>query len=485
MAKITVVGVGLEAEQLTFAAARALKSGARVLLHTGRVGCAAWLEAEGVPFETLDFLYEECADFDEHAGRAADCVQEAASAGEVVYAVYDVRDRSVLKLSRRDAKLSVIAGPPVEGALLARLDGATRMLEASDWENFHLSPMDNALVRELGSRELASEVKLRLMECYPDETRCYVLGGDGSIARAPLYDLDRLKDYDHRSCALIPAQRDLTKLERYGFDELVEIMRILQGPEGCPWDREQTHESLRPFMLEETYEAIDAINEGDTDHLYDELGDILMQVVMHAEIGKKHGEFDIGDSITAICEKMIQRHTHIFGADSARDADSVLDLWTRNKMKERGQKTYAEVLREVSRSLPALMRGCKIADKAMRGGVGTRDAEALAREAAALARAVPGAADREAALGEALFMLCALARAAGVDAEIALSEAEDRFVDRFQALEEALAARGTRLGAEPERAAEYWDRVKLRENTSIRQELTDAQRINKKSRPDA
>ena len=152
---------------------------------------------------------------------------------------------------------------------MARLDGATRMLEASDWERFHLSPMDNALVRELGSRELASEVKLKLMECYPDETRCFVLSGDGSVARVPLYDLDRLRAYDHRSCALIPAQRDLMKLERYGFDELVEIMHILQGPRGCPWDREQTHESLRPFMLEETYEAIDAINAGDTDHLYD------------------------------------------------------------------------------------------------------------------------------------------------------------------------------------------------------------------------
>src|SRR5699024_7486777 len=147
-------------------------------------------------------------------------------------------------------------------------------------------------------------------------------------------------------------QRDLTKLERYGFDELVQIMRRLQAPDGCPWDREQTHESLRPFMLEETYEAIDAINAGDIDHLYDALGDILMQVVMHAEIGRRHGEFEIGDAATAICEKMIRRHSHIFGGDRADDPDAVLDLWARNKMKERGQKRHAEVLREVSRGMP-------------------------------------------------------------------------------------------------------------------------------------
>ena len=335
------------------------------------------------------------------------------------------------------------------------------MLEASDWESFRLSAMDNALVRELNSRELASEVKLKLMECYPDETRCLVLMGDGSVARAPLYDLDRLKGYDHRCCALIPAQRDLMQLERFGFDELVQIMRILQGPGGCPWDREQTHESLRTCMLEETYEAIDAINQGDMDHLYDELGDILMQVVMQAEIGRRHGEFDISDSITAICDKMIQRHTHIFGADSAADADEVLDLWTRNKMKERGQQTYAEVLQEVGHSLPALLRGRKLIDKAARAGVMQADAQAIARDAAERIELAAGSDDAERALGEAILMLCALARVKKVDPELALNEAADRFVARFAALEEALGAQGTPLPAAEERAQEYWDRVKL------------------------
>lgn len=475
MARITVVGVGLEAEQLTLEAAGLLRSGARVMLHTGRIGCADWLKAQGVPFETLDDLYESCADFDEHNARAAQRVIEAAEDGDVVYAVYDVRDRSVLELCRR-TDVRIVAGPPVEGALMGRLDGATRMLEASDWESFHLSSADNALVREINSRELASEVKLKLMECYPDETRCFVIGGEGA-ARVPLYDLDRLKKYDHRCCALVPAQRDLTKLERFGFDQLIEIMHILQGPDGCPWDRAQTHESLRPYMLEEAYEVIDAINAGDPDHLYDELGDVVMQVAMHAEIGKKHGEFDIGDALTAICSKMIRRHTHIFGADRAADAEEVLDLWARNKMKERGQKTYAEALREVPRSLPALMRAHKLADKALRAGVGERDVEALAEEAAAQTRAAAGARDREAALGDALMMICALANAAEVDPEIALSEAADRFVERFAALEEERITAGEGLPGPEGSAREYWNRVKLRENTSIRQELTDAERI--------
>ncbi len=475
MSAITAVGVGLERGQLTLEAVSLLASGARVVLHTGRVGCAQWLEEEGIAYETLDALYENCEDFDEHARLAAEHVMRMAETEDVVYAVYDVRDRSVLELSRRVKGLRIVAGPAVEGALLGQLDGSTRMLEASDWANYRLSPRDNSLIRELDSRQQASEVKLKLMECYPDDTRCLVLNGlDGGVARVPLYDLDRLKAYDHRTCVLVPAQRDLMKLERYGFEELLEIMRVLQGPGGCPWDREQTHQSLRPFMLEETYEAIDAINEGDMDHLYDELGDLLMQVVMQAEIGRRHAEFDIWDATTAICEKMIQRHSHIFGGDQASDADSVLDLWASNKMKERGQSTRTEVLQEVSRSLPALMRGCKLAEKAARAGVVSSNVASLNEDAARILASVCQAQDQEATLGDALFLICALARNVGVDLEIALNEALDRFVDRFAALEQELLARGISLPGGEGCADEYWNRVKLSKNTSNQQELTNS-----------
>ncbi len=462
MAAIAVVGVGLEAKQLTLEAAELLKSGARVILHTGRIGCADWLKAQGVPFETLDALYDACADFDEHAQRAVQAVTEAAEAGDVVYAVYDVRDRSVLKLSAAARELRIVAGPPVEGALLGYLDGAARLLEASDWESFRLSATECALVREIDSRELASEVKLRLMDCYPEETMCFILN-EGRLSRLPLYDLDRMKRYDHRTCALVPPERDVTKLERFRFDDLMRIMEVLMGPNGCPWDRAQTHESLRPFLLEESYEVIDAINAGDTDHLYDELGDVLMQVAIHAEYARRHGEFDISDATTAICRKMIDRHSHIFGSDRADDPDSVLDLWTRNKMKERGQRTHTEALREVSRSLPALLRCRKLTDKAARAGVRQEDAQALAREASALAAAVPGAKDREEALGDALFFLCALARELELDPEIALNEAGDRFVERFAALEEEIRTEGRNLPLLDENAAKLWNRVKLRE----------------------
>lgn len=460
MGKITVVGVGLEIGDLTLSAAEALKADARLILHTEQIGCADYLKQNHLPYETLDRLYEACEDFDQHAGLAAEYIFEKARLEDVVYIVYDVRDISVLKLAELDGKLRIIAGPPVEGALMAHLNGATQMLEASDWENFRLSASENALIREINNRELASEIKLKLMECYPDETRVFFLGENGSIARIPLYDLDRMKRYDHKSCALIPAQRDLMQLERYTFDDLVHIMHILQGPDGCPWDKAQTHESLRRFMLEETYEVIDAINQGDTDHLYDELGDMLMQVVMQAEIGKRHGEFDISDCITAICRKMIERHTHIFGNDHAEDTSEVLDLWTKNKMKERGQQSFSEVLHEVSRGFPSLMRCAKIIEKSTRAGVAPVDFAALKSDAASKIEAISEDAAQE-GIGEALFALCALARKIKVDPEIALNEASDRFIHRFEALEESLQKQGKTMPIAAEDASKYWELVKL------------------------
>lgn len=455
MGTITVLGVGLEREQMTFAAAEALRGGKRVILHTDRIGCADYLREAGIGFESLDALYDSCPDFDEHAAKAAESIINAAADSDVIYAVYDVRDRSVLKLLELAPKTRVIAGVPAEGALLAKLDGETAMFEASDWQNFHLSAQQNALVREIASRELASEVKLKLMSCYPEESRAYILNGDDGVSRLPLYDLDRMRAYDHRTCALVPAQRDLMKLERYGFDELVRIMRILQSPQGCAWDRVQTHESLRPYLIEECYEAVDAINEGDPDHLYDELGDLLMQVVMHAVIAEKHGEFEISDSLTAICQKMISRHTHIFGTDHVDAPEEVLDLWAKNKMKERGQERYAETLREVLRSFPALKRTCKLLDKAARAGVKTEDLEALRGEIAAVART----AGAEKEIGDLLLLVCALARGNGTDAELALNEAADRFVQRFEALENALEQEGDPLPAQGNCVEKCWKRV--------------------------
>ena len=463
MGKITVVGVGWTRGELTLNAIEALKHSDAIVLHTDRCGCADWLRQNGMPFTSLDALYETCDDFDIHAQAAADAVMAAGSAGDLAYVVSDIRDRSVSSLIERiGTAVQVIPGPPSEGALLALVRGEARLVAASEWEQFHPSARESCLVRELDSRELASEVKLRLMEAYPEELEVWLLQGESEPASMPLFTLDRGDRFDHRTCLLVPAQNTITELERYDFEHLNEIMRRLCAPDGCPWDRVQTHASLRTCLLEEAYEVIDAIDEGDVDHLYDELGDLLMLVALHAEIARRHGEFDISDVTTAVCQKLISRHTHIYGDDSAGNEAEVLRLWSRNKMTERSQQTRTEAMRSVTRSLPAMLRAIKVLKRSAELGLGEPDIEAARQRCEALIRQPWMQADAERHMGDIMMALAELARLGKVDPEIALNGAVGRFVDRFESVELEITRSG--LPAEDlteETLRNYWNSVKL------------------------
>ena len=405
MGTITIVGLGYEEKQLTFEAAELLKSGARVILHTGRCGCAEWLKKNGISFETLDYLYEECEDFDLHAARAAETVVAASRKENVVYGVFDVRDRSASEILKR-TRARVVAGPPAEGALTVYAQDAVKTLVAADWENFHLNASEGVLIRELDSRALASEVKLKLMDCYPEEEIAFVRLPDGGIAKTELYNLDRLSKYDHRS--------------------------------------------LRSYMVEEAYEIVDAIDADEPFHLADELGDMLLQVAFHAEIAKRYSEFDMSDVTTAICEKMIKRHSHIFGHDHASNSGEVATLWEKNKMRERGQTRYSESLREVSKSFPAMMRAAKVL-KRLDGACDCAETVESARKSAE--KAILDGTD----VGDALLKCVSLARAMGEDPEIALNAATDRLIRRFETLEN-----GRNAGElSEETLQEYWNLVKL------------------------
>ena len=463
MGKITVVGAGWTRGELTLNAIEALKRSDVIVLHTDRCGCADWLKQNDLPFTSLDALYETCDDFDIHTQAVADAVMAAGGKGDVAYVVSDIRDRSVSSLIERiGTAVRVIPGPPSEGALLALVRGETRLVAASEWEQFHPSARESCLVRELDSRELASEVKLRLMEAYTEALEVWLLQGESEPVSMPLFTLDRGERFDHRTCLLVPAQNSITELERYDFEHLNEIVRRLCAPDGCPWDRVQTHASLRACLLEETYEVIDAIDEGDVEHLYDELGDLLMLVALHAEIARRHGEFDISDVTTAICQKLISRHTHIYGDDTARDEAEVLRLWNRNKMAERSQQTRTEAMRAVTRSLPAMLRAIKVLKRSAELGLGEPDVEAAHKRCEALIRQPWIQENAERHMGDIMIALAELARLGRVDPEIALNGAVGRFIDRFESVELEITRNG--LSAEDlteETLRNYWNSVKL------------------------
>lgn len=215
---------------------------------------------------------------------------------------------------------------------------------------------------------------------------------------------------------------------KYGIDDLLEIMRILRAPGGCPWDIIQTHESIKSSFIEETYEVVEAINKGSADMLREELGDVLLQVVFHARIEEEAGSFSFDDICDGICKKLIVRHPHVFGDVNADTPDEVLNNWDAIKRRTKHQNTFKETMESVPREFPALMRSVKLQHKAAKAGVGPEDADAAlekVRQASELETVTPES------IGDLLFAVCTLADKCKIDAEDALSAANDRFLEAF------------------------------------------------------
>ena len=209
---------------------------------------------------------------------------------------------------------------------------------------------------------------------------------------------------------------------RYSIDDLLEILAILRSPEGCPWDREQDHKSIRRDFLEECYEAIEAIDTDNTALLQEELGDVLLQVVFHSEIERELGHFDFADVVSGIAEKMVVRHPHVFSDVQADTTDAVLKNWDQIKRETKRQKSNREVLERVSPAMPALMRAQKVRKKAAKMGEALPVMQVQAEDGAEQ-------------LGRALFDLTALAQQLGVDAERALFDACRAYIANFEAEE--------------------------------------------------
>lgn len=232
--------------------------------------------------------------------------------------------------------------------------------------------------------------------------------------------------------------KDVSKFvgkERYTVEDLVEILRILRSPEGCPWDREQDHKSIRRDFLEECYEAIEAIDTADPVLLREELGDVLLQVVFHSQIECEEGRFDFYDVVSDVAEKMVVRHPHVFADVEADTTDEVLTNWDQIKRETKKQKSDREVLESVSPAMPALMRAQKVRKKAAKMGADAGSTEAVQERICAAVQSA-NAENGAAALGSALFDMTELARHLGVDAEQALFETCRAYIEQFEAEKE-------------------------------------------------
>ncbi|MGB9594378.1 MAG: nucleoside triphosphate pyrophosphohydrolase, partial [Anaerolineae bacterium] len=322
------------------------------------------------------------------------------------------------------------------------------------------------LLAQLYSRDLAAEAKLTLMNQYPDEHPVVLVGAAGTprqrVVELPLYEIDRQAWVDHLTSLYIPPLP-----QPGGMESFQETIAHLRAPDGCPWDREQTHQTLRTNLLEEAYEALEAIDRDDADALMEELGDLLLQIVLHAQIATDEGEFRMPDVIAHIDAKLKRRHPHVFGDVKVSGAAEVTVNWEEIKREERNHADHRSMLDGVPRTLPALSQAQDYQSRVARVGFDWPDIEGVRRKIAEelqeLAEAQT-AEEREGEMGDLLFAVVNLARWLGVDAESALRRANARFARRFAAMERRCAESGRTLAdLTPDEQDALWEAAKAEE----------------------
>jgi tetrapyrrole methylase family protein/MazG family protein len=469
MSHITIVGLGPGAfDQLTQEAIATLSQASEVWLRTARHPVVSHLPA-GPAIHSFDSLYEEAGTFEEvYATIAQQVLALGARAEGVVYAVPGhplVGESTVTQILRaaREAGIPtrVVPGlsfiePALTALALDALDGV-QIVDALDVVGSYypvLNPDMPVLIAQVYSRAVASDLKLVLMNLYPDEHQTALVDAAGTAAETvvwgPLYEIDHRDHTPLTSLYVAPLPHI------GGFEHFLETVAHLRSPEGCPWDREQTHASLRETLLEETYEVLEALDREDDDALREELGDLLLQVVMHAQIAGEEGVFQMADVIAGIDAKLKRRHPHVWGTVQVADAHEVIVNWEAIKREERENKGDARaeaprfLLDGVPKTLPALAQARAYSSRAARVGLDTVEIEAgiaaIRRAVEAFLRAY-SAKDQGVALGEALFAIAQCAGCLALDPEAALREVNLRFAQRMRRVEQAAREQGVTLAS--------------------------------------
>jgi tetrapyrrole methylase family protein / MazG family protein len=477
MPGITIVGLGPgDPMLLTREAWEVLASASEVYLRTARHPTVAGLPATTAKL-SFDEIYEHTEDFAQVYEMIATRVLELGRRPEgVIYAVPGnphVGETAVGLICARAAEeglaVRLVAGLSfIEPALAALgLDALPQLqvADALDLAARHhppLSPDAPALVAQLYSASLASDVKLTLMNQYPDDHPVTLIHAastpEAQIERLPLFEMDRSAHIAHLTALWVPPLPQAS-----AFESFQETIAHLRAPEGCPWDREQTHQTLRTNLIEEAYEVLAALDADDADAMCEEFGDLLLQIVLHAQIALEAGEFSMAQVIAGIQAKLIRRHPHVFGDIKVKGAEEVLQNWEKLKAEEReangDRKVDKGALGSVPAGLPALTQAETYQRRAARVGFDWPDVsgvKAKVQEEFAELEAATDAAEREDELGDLLFAVVNLARWLEVDPEAALRHANTKFASRFAQVEARAKAEG---GSMSKMTLEELDRI--------------------------
>ena len=487
MYSITIIGLGPgNKDCLTLGTLEKIKSGKRVVLRTKKHPVVDYLDELKIPYESLDHIYDEMESFEAVYAKITDKLLDMSSEEDVIYAVpgnpFVAEETVRLLIQKAEAAgipLEFVQAPSFLDAIFHALKidpiNGLKILDGLQLDK-QIPDVDcPVIITQVYNRLIASQVKISLMNYYHDEQLIWVIRGAGisdleRIEEIRLYELDRINWIDHLTSIFIPKTKD-EFVKSYSMNNLVQIMGKLRGKEGCPWDLKQTHESLKPYLIEEAYEVLEALDNQDMILLEEELGDLLLQIVFHAQLAFEAEQFKMSDVITGICKKLIFRHPHVFGDLKVNSAVDALESWEGMKQREKNEHTYTASLKRIPKHLPALMKSYKVQEKAARVGFDWDHIEGAIEKVKEELEEVlevvhldkPDEIMEE--IGDLIFAVVNVARFLKIEPELALNKTIEKFIRRFEFME--MAAEENRKKMEEmslEEMDDLWNLAKIHKN---------------------
>lgn len=456
MDKIFVIGLGPGSpDNLTLAAIDRINGEGPHFLRTEKHPAVEYFKTGGIAYQAFDSYYDTSESFEEvYSSITERLIEEAKIHGSINYYVPGnpmVAERTVKLLADRsdDIELKFISGmsfiePMLEATGIDPVDGL-QVLDGVELKSTDVSIRSNIIITQVYNPRIMSDIKLILSEIYGDEHEVCLVHraglSDQKVERLMLSEIDRSPYIDVLTSLLVPALVGDRK-SRYSFEDIVDIMAKLRGENGCPWDREQDHLSIRQAVLEEAYELVEALEDEDPEHIVEELGDLLLQVIFHTQIGYEDGEFYPFDVTTGLASKLISRHPHVFLEKNVDNSSEVVYNWNKIKYENRNISTLSEKLKNIPR-LPALMRSFKVQEKAAEigfdwdniSGPSDKVSEELSEVMESYTVFGPSHSHTEEEIGDLLFAVVNLSRFLKVDPEVALNKTIGKFTKRMEKME--------------------------------------------------
>ncbi|MER2261689.1 MAG: nucleoside triphosphate pyrophosphohydrolase [Psychrobacillus sp.] len=458
MHEITIIGLGAgDLNQLPLGIYKKLKNATHLYVRTEQHPVLQELQTEGVTWTSFDAIYEKNDQFENVYKEIVENILKLSAVNPIIYAVPGhplVAEQTVQLLVQAEkqgkAKIRIEGGQsfldPIFGALRIDPIEGFQLLDGTSFKRDDIQMNSHVLIGQVYDSFSASEVKLTLMEKYPDDFEVTIVTAAGSseevLKKVPLFELDREMELNNLTTLYVPPIPEKESRVKE-WQTLREVVAQLRGPNGCPWDKEQTHTTLKKYAVEEVYELLQAIDEEDDDHIVEELGDVLLQVLLHAQIGEDNGYFSLEDVLASITEKMIRRHPHVFGEVEANSTEQVLSNWQEIKEKE-GKKSSKTLLENELRTESSLLTSFNYQKKAAKVGFDWPDVSGAwekFEEELQEWKAELSTNDQEAQtdeLGDLLFTVVNLARFYGLSPELAMMQANQKFKRRFEYVEQCV-----------------------------------------------